>query len=112
MLIQIDNKMELWIDDSMIMMLGEAGLKSTFTQTRIAEGMKKGLVFDTSFKKGKKSLLLYPSGQSIITHVSAAKIEKLLSTKSDEVRSLRIELEIMKLKMAKLIDRSLQDDKG
>lgn len=102
MLLLIDAALGLWIDDSMVMMMGEEGLESSFILSRLNENVKKGTTFDASFRKGKKSLLLYPSGQSVITHISASKIEKLMITKSDRIRQLEIELHVMKLRMANL----------
>ena len=70
MLILIDKIHNLWIDDSFIAMVGEEGLESTFTKTRIAEQITKGRCLDVSFRKGKKSLLVYPSGLSVVTSIS------------------------------------------
>lgn len=79
MLVLIDKKYNLWVDDAPIALMGTSGMKSTFVRTRLEEAVQKGKCYDASFRQGRRSLLIYSSGQMIITHVKESAIRQAIN---------------------------------
>ena len=85
MLVKIDDKFDVWISSDIKCLIGERGLTdSTFLTVRIQEGIQRGQIRDVTFRRGRKSLILYAGGWGILTHASVdsilSRIEKAQET--------------------------------
>ncbi len=98
MLVQIDAEFDVWVDHDIKALIGLKGLESTFMITRIQEGIQRGQIRDVSFKRGKRTLLIYCGGWGVVTHVASKTILSKITEALKESRG-----------SAQPIDRSVAD---